>query len=705
MSEQRTLLDQAASLLVRAAALPLRLLDDDESARVLVATEKTGRLLDGLRATTAADVDDRSRYSLGAAGLCHRFGYTKGSHVIEYLTHISAAEASRRITLGKSIMPRTALSGEILPPLQPLLAVAVTEGVIGVEAAGHLNRLAKRVSGRASGVSRPRDETADGGDDNEDTLEEVMGLLIDQAADLSSDLIAVQAREWAVSLDTDGTKPREEALRQRQAFYLGREENGMTPFHGQLDPLNAGMLKAIFTEAEQGIDRFLTEEDRRTGLQTATNDDGSTVTVTNDPRTPPQRNIDVLMGTVKAGLRASAAENGGMRPTASVSLIVQLADVVADAASEHRGDGSSVPGDPNNGPRMNSGSGVGWIDGVDDPISTATIRRLLCDGEYQQILLGNAGEILYLGKTHRLFSPAQRRALLVRDGGCIWPNCTVPARQCDAHHVIEDSKGGPTHISNGVLLCEAHHQNLHASDFQLAMFSGKPYLRAPFWLDPTGTWKPLGRARGGIIAAAALAAAYAALESTPAPSPESLPDEILLRKPPTTPGRKKPAKQPDTPCLPGVPDAPGVPLKPDTTALTRRTGRTSSSDHSLPSTIVTERRRASIPRLAGSTGTDLVQPAPVSKVRQTFALPQGYRAGVSAARTASHNPNTSRTIAPRTIASQNGATRVPAPQGGRMPDAPQRQRNSQALPGSGSEVRLVCRLHQSLLLQTVSSQT
>jgi hypothetical protein len=40
-----------------------------------------------------------------------------------------------------------------------------------------------------------------------------------------------------------------------------------------------------------------------------------------------------------------------------------------------------------------------------------------------------------------------------------------------------------------------HHFGLHASDFEIEMHSGKPFLLAPVWLNPDHLLEPLGRTR------------------------------------------------------------------------------------------------------------------------------------------------------------------------------------------------------------------
>ena len=54
-----------------------------------------------------------------------------------------------------------------------------------------------------------------------------------------------------------------------------------------------------------------------------------------------------------------------------------------------------------------------------------------------------------------------RRALVVRDGGCRFDACDRPAAWTDAHHIVHWAGGGPTSLSNLVLLCRRHHRAVH----------------------------------------------------------------------------------------------------------------------------------------------------------------------------------------------------------------------------------------------------
>src|SRR5690606_11828880 len=96
--------------------------------------------------------------------------------------------------------------------------------------------------------------------------------------------------------------------------------------------------------------------------------------------------------------------------------------------------------------------------------------------------------------TDRIFNAHQRRAILLRDGGCIIPGCTVPAAWCEIHHVHEYARGGPTHTDNGVALCWHHHRTIDTNGWSIRMRDGTPEVRAPHHWDASGRWRPAGDA-------------------------------------------------------------------------------------------------------------------------------------------------------------------------------------------------------------------
>jgi len=100
------------------------------------------------------------------------------------------------------------------------------------------------------------------------------------------------------------------------------------------------------------------------------------------------------------------------------------------------------------------------------PIEVATAERLTCTGRAALIVTDADGEVLHLGRSRRLTSRAQRRALGVRDGRCMFPGCEQ-RRHLDAHHLVPWAEGGDTDLENLVLLCRRHHVIVHEGGLRL----------------------------------------------------------------------------------------------------------------------------------------------------------------------------------------------------------------------------------------------
>lgn len=92
---------------------------------------------------------------------------------------------------------------------------------------------------------------------------------------------------------------------------------------------------------------------------------------------------------------------------------------------------------------------------------------------------------LAVGRTERTATAAQRRALAVRDRGCVIPGCEIPAEACQAHHLTDWAEGGETDISNLALLCWAHHRQVDLSMWTIE--PGRPPGPAPTHGAPPGT--------------------------------------------------------------------------------------------------------------------------------------------------------------------------------------------------------------------------
>ncbi|WP_197025216.1 HNH endonuclease signature motif containing protein [Nocardioides sp. URHA0032] len=94
-------------------------------------------------------------------------------------------------------------------------------------------------------------------------------------------------------------------------------------------------------------------------------------------------------------------------------------------------------------------------------ITASTARRLACEAGIIPAVLGGNSEVLDLGRTRRFHTKAQRIAIGIRDKGCTEPGCDWPPAMCHVHHDIPWSRGGPTDVEHGRLLCPRHHARYH----------------------------------------------------------------------------------------------------------------------------------------------------------------------------------------------------------------------------------------------------
>ena len=108
--------------------------------------------------------------------------------------------------------------------------------------------------------------------------------------------------------------------------------------------------------------------------------------------------------------------------------------------------------------------------------------HLLCDPIWHPLLVDHQQIPLALGHAVRLATPGQRRALAIRDRGCVFPGCDRPPGWCDAHHIIPWDQHGTTDLEWLALLCRRHHGVTHRRDWTMTPDPGGGY----HWTTPTG---------------------------------------------------------------------------------------------------------------------------------------------------------------------------------------------------------------------------
>ena len=101
------------------------------------------------------------------------------------------------------------------------------------------------------------------------------------------------------------------------------------------------------------------------------------------------------------------------------------------------------------------------------------------------VLAITTGEPLDIGRAARIWPTGLRRAITLRDKGCVFPGCDRPARWSDLHHIQFWVDGGPTSVANGAVLCGFHHTLIHQGDWTVRMAKdGHPEVIPPTWIDP-----------------------------------------------------------------------------------------------------------------------------------------------------------------------------------------------------------------------------
>jgi hypothetical protein len=171
-----------------------------------------------------------------------------------------------------------------------------------------------------------------------------------------------------------------------------------------------------------------------------------------DERTPAQRRADALGEVCRQWL------DGAGRPT---------------VAGEHPHLTVTV------GAEVLPGAPPSELDHV-GPVRREATRRIACDASLMRVVLSARSEPLDVGRRTQVISPSIRRAVIVRDRHCRFPGCDRPHTWCDAHHVVHWADGGPTAVTNLLLLCRRHHRAVHdRGGFGLELVDGRPVFRRP----------------------------------------------------------------------------------------------------------------------------------------------------------------------------------------------------------------------------------
>jgi hypothetical protein len=192
---------------------------------------------------------------------------------------------------------------------------------------------------------------------------------------------------WRRHVESGQVLGGEDTLHRRRRLHASVTLGGSVRVDGDLDPA--------------------TGETLLTALRAVTDAEARSRSTTTDERTSTQRRADALGEICRQWLDHGARPQvAGERP--HVSLTVSLEALRA-------GNGPGEPGHPGTGELDHTG-----------PVHPAAARRLACDASVMRVVLAGRSEPLDVGRRTPVVGPALRRAVIVRDRHCRFPDCDRP---------------------------------------------------------------------------------------------------------------------------------------------------------------------------------------------------------------------------------------------------------------------------------------
>lgn len=402
-------------------------LGDAQRWDALAAIGEAAKCSDGL-VVRIAGLIEQAPPAWDAPSSTRAFGYRDTKDALRHELGVTASRAKAIVRVAGAATPRQTRDGLPFEPRFPHVAAALVDGAIGLDQARviveQLDEARRRV-------------------DEDDRLIAEASLVADAVGELPAgergyddtvpsppEPLAAAARQWMLALDPDGAEPREQEQIAQRSFTLSRCTDGM--FRGRLvlpPDQGAAVWTVLDAYASPRTSKDLTGGAAATGRPAE--DDGRSVD---------QRAADVLAGLFTAHARSGDAPRPGGRPPTLLVTVTQ-ADLDAHAAGE---------------------PGFCEIVATGEIVPVELAARMTCDAFVQAALVDDDGHVLQMGRRKRLFTAAQRLAIVLRDRHCQGEGCGAPAAWNDVHHVRTWIDGGPTDIDNGILLCSRCHHEVHA---------------------------------------------------------------------------------------------------------------------------------------------------------------------------------------------------------------------------------------------------
>ncbi len=344
----------------------------------------------------------RATHELQQRGVFEAEGTPSTTDWLKLNTGASGRTASREARLASSVheLPET--------------AAALSEGRLGVESADTIVRAA--------------------GDTTLGSPDVVEATLLPVATSSSPEELRAEVRRREQEVDADAMLRDERRQHIRRRLALTRRHDGMWDIYGRLANEAGNQLRTLLDVFD-----LPDPEDTPEGHR----------------RRPEQRLADALDAAARAALDVGDVPQTGGVARPHISVVVDLQTFDADLTDPDDPD-RAVPPDHPTWSRLPGGQ-TDW-GGAMSPQAT---RRLCCDAGVSRVVTAGESQVLDIGRLTRQWSPAQRRAIRVRDRHCRGPNCNRPIGWTEVHHLQWWRHGGHTAVDNGLALCHACHRLIH----------------------------------------------------------------------------------------------------------------------------------------------------------------------------------------------------------------------------------------------------
>ncbi|WP_347754838.1 DUF222 domain-containing protein [Agrococcus sp. ProA11] len=421
----------AAVAAVRAAfvdADSLSTASNQEVADLLALTAAAARLLEAQQVRLAGAIAERSKGS-DDDSICRVLGARNARAAIASAFGIRSRDAAELMSMAAGTSAPVSLTGQVIAVKYPRVARALDDGDLSLAQARAILTTLEPAAPRA----------------DLDQLAWAEGCLVDAATDPDSplvpELLVTQARAYVAVLDPDGVLPDSERQRDLRSARVWQRRDGVWRLE-IFSPAESGSALKTLTDAYESPRSkvaFTDDEPADAAAGDAPDNDLADI----DDRTPQQKRHDIIMSIIEAHAASGEAPvAGGEVPRLVFNGSIEAFD--AYQRNQEHADRTLT------------------IEHTGAIVPIETVDRLLCNAVVQRALFDAEGHLLDLGREQRTFNRAQRRALAVKYRGCATPGCGFPVAWTEAHHVVWWQHGGPTDVSNGILLCSHCHHEVHA---------------------------------------------------------------------------------------------------------------------------------------------------------------------------------------------------------------------------------------------------